>query len=139
MSGAGLPCATSAVLKTAAGENQRSKSVRCNFHRISSGKLLDATHLASASRGSTVSSAAMARQASTSLSTSTPSQSKTMRSMPGDAAARLVLGINVDGNAGIVFGRADGQRRAHMRHIGRCRQLCREEALIVVPVGGDDL
>src|SRR5712692_4936231 len=192
MSGAGLPRATSAVLKIAAGGNQRSRS---------SGRLLDATHLAIASSGSTVSRPAMAlssrsnssnawrfigaskssgsapprsaaraaymsrlltpvkrsamlsaamtwpkaakvsttaRQAMTSLSTSTPSQSKTTRSMPG-CAARLFLGINVDGHAGIVFGRTDGERRAHMRDIGRRSQLGREEPLVAVPVGGDDL
>src|SRR5260221_1280054 len=201
MSGAGLPRATSAVLKSAAGENQRSRSVRRSFHRRSSGRLLDATHLPIASRGSTVSRPAMAlssrsnsssarrfiaaakssgsapptaaaraaymsrlltpvkrsgmlaaamtwpkaakvsttaRQAITSLSTSTPSQSKMTRSMQW-CAALLFLGIDVDGHAGIVFGCADGERRAHMRDIGRRGQLGGEEPLVAVPVDGDDL
>src|SRR6185437_15122560 len=76
---------------------------------------------------------ATARQARSSLSTSTPSQSKIRRSTP------LFLGIDVDRHARLVFGRPDRQRRADMRDIGRRRQLGRQETLIAVPVGGDDL
>src|SRR5580704_2053079 len=92
---------------------------------------------ASASSASPIarSASAVARQAMTSLSTRTPSQSKMTRSKD----ATLLLGVDIDGHARLVFGRPDGQGRAHMGDVGRRRQPGGEKALIVVPVGGDDL